>query len=104
MKPTRRVLPSVVLAAVAARYATTPEMLQARDRRPDVVRPRQVAMYLIREINQSSFPWIGMFFGGKDHTTVMYACRQVAARRQVNLELDMMIKLVIQELTDRRAA
>lgn len=104
MIPQRRVMPSVILAAVAARYGTTPELLRVRDGRRNTVYPRQVAMYLLRTVNQSSFPWIGMFFGGKDHTTVMYACRQVEARRQVNHELDLLIKLVMQELVDRRVA
>lgn len=104
MTPMRRVMPSVILAAVAARYGTTPELLKMRDRRPDVVLPRQVAMYLMRQINQNSFPWLALFFGDKHHTTVMYACRRVAARRILNPGLDLMIELVIQDLVDRRVA
>ena len=42
-----------------------------------IVRPRQVAMYLCKELTGSSFPEIGNEFGGKDHTTVMHSCRKV---------------------------
>ncbi len=50
---------------------------QRRDQK--VVRPRQVAMYLCKELTGSSYPEIGNQFGGKDHTTVMHACRKVEA-------------------------
>lgn len=42
-----------------------------------IVRPRQVAMYLCKELTGASFPEIGSEFGGKDHTTVMHSCRKV---------------------------
>jgi len=48
-----------------------------RDQR--IVRPRQVAMYLCKEITGASYPEIGTQFGGKDHTTVIHACRKVEA-------------------------
>ncbi len=44
-----------------------------------VARPRQVAMYLARELTMRSLPEIGKRFGGRDHTTVLHACRRVAA-------------------------
>ena len=40
--------------------------------------PRQIAMYLVRELNGTSLPTIGMEFGGRDHTTVIHACDKVA--------------------------
>ncbi|MFN8613855.1 MAG: chromosomal replication initiator protein DnaA [Vulcanimicrobiota bacterium] len=48
---------------------------QRRDQR--IVRPRQVAMYLCKELTGASYPEIGTQFGGKDHTTVIHACRKV---------------------------
>jgi len=44
-----------------------------------VARPRQVAMYLARELTERSLPEIGRRFGGRDHTTVLHACRRIAA-------------------------
>jgi chromosomal replication initiator protein len=49
-----------------------------RDRTRGVALPRQVAMYLLREVANVSLPQIGQALGGRDHTTVMYACDKVA--------------------------
>lgn len=54
------------------------EMSSARRAR-SVVRPRQIAMYLARELTLRSLPTIGRFFGNRDHTTVMHACRTIEA-------------------------
>ena len=55
--------------------------LQGKSRSRSIVRPRQIAMALARELTQHSLPEIGDYFGGRDHTTVMHACSQVKALR-----------------------
>ena len=51
-------------------------------RRPRVIAyPRQIAMYLSKKLTQKSYPEIGELFGGKDHTTVLHACKKVAELR-----------------------
>jgi chromosomal replication initiator protein len=67
-----------VLRAVAEVFGLSPEDLLGRSRSRDVALPRQVAMYLIREEVNASLPQIGEAMGGRDHTTVMYACEKVA--------------------------
>jgi chromosomal replication initiator protein len=52
---------------------------QSAQRSRRVARPRQVAMYLSRELTMRSLPEIGRRFGGRDHTTVLHACRRIAA-------------------------
>ena len=47
-----------------------------------MVRPRQIAMYLLREELKSSYPLIGQKFGGKDHTTAIYACEKIGRELQ----------------------
>ncbi len=86
-------LPTIgaIQRAVAEFYGVRVEDLRSRGRNKTIVLPRQVAMYLCREIVKSSLPDIGDEFGGKDHTTVIHACEKVkrklaaedAFRRQV---------------------
>ena len=66
-----------ILQAVADHYGVSPTSLKSKGRSKEVVLPRQVAMYLIRQITQASLPEIGSFFGGRDHTTVLYATQKI---------------------------
>ena len=54
--------------------------MRSRRRTKAVVQPRQIAMFLCRDMTKMSLPEIARNFGGKDHTTVLHACRQVEAR------------------------
>jgi len=69
--------PEEVVKLVAQYYKLTLDKLLSRDRSRDVARPRQVAMYLLREDAKISFPQIGEVLGGRDHTTVMYAIDKI---------------------------
>ena len=55
--------------------------LRAKKRTLSIVRPRQIAMFLVRELTSHSFPEIGEYFGGKDHTTVLHSCNKIAGER-----------------------
>jgi DnaA-like protein len=57
-----------------------PDLISAR-RTADVVRPRQIAMYLAKNLTPNSLPVIGRKFGGRDHTTVLHAVRKIEALR-----------------------
>ncbi len=70
--------PSQVVNAVANAFGISQKQLLSKDRSHSVVLPRQVAMYLMREEAKATLPEIGESLGGKDHTTVMYACGKVA--------------------------
>ena len=71
------VKPAEVVDMVAKTFNLSVDRLLSPDRSRDVALPRQIAMYLMRETN-ISLPQIGMALGGRDHTTVMYACEKVA--------------------------
>ena len=62
---------------VGARFHVKIADLKSRRRSKTLVHPRQIAMYLCRELTDSSYPEIGRQFGGKDHTTIIHACKQV---------------------------
>lgn len=67
-----------VLTAVCDYYRVSAEDLKGRGRNKEVVTPRQMAMYLLREATGSSLPQIGEVLGGRDHTTVMYSVEKIA--------------------------
>lgn len=67
-----------VVTAVSSVFGVPSDRLFGRDRTREVALPRQVAMYLMREDANISLPQIGEALGGRDHTTVMYACDKVA--------------------------
>ena len=68
-------------------------------RRPaNIARPRQIAMYLAKELTQKSLPEIGELFGGRDHTTVLHAVRKMAAERQLMTELNQQLHVLEQTL------
>jgi chromosomal replication initiator protein len=69
-----------IQAAVAAHYGVTAQELLSTARTARVAWPRQVAMYLARELTGESLPAIGRQFGGRDHTTVLHAWRRTGAR------------------------
>jgi chromosomal replication initiator protein len=79
MLPRRtEVHPEEVVRRVAQSFGVTMEHLLSRDRSRQVALPRQIAMYLLREESNVSLPKIGETLGGRDHTTVMYACDKIA--------------------------
>lgn len=67
-----------VLTAVCEYYRIGADDLKGRGRNKEVVTPRQMAMYLLREATGASLPQIGEFLGGRDHTTVMYSVEKIA--------------------------
>ena len=68
-------------------------------RRPaSIARPRQIAMYLAKELTQKSLPEIGELFGGRDHTTVLHAVRKIAGERQQHTELNQQLHVLEQTL------
>lgn len=69
--------PEQVMSQVAGAFGVTVENLKGTDRRQEIVLPRQIAMYLLREEANYSLPKIGEAMGGRDHTTVLYACQKV---------------------------
>lgn len=72
------ITPEYVIETVADFFGVNRSSLIGRSRARDIAFPRQVAMYLMRELGDLSLPRIGDELGGRDHTTVMYACDKVA--------------------------
>ncbi len=69
-------------------YGVFPPDLKLRGGSQSIVFPRQVAMYLAKQLTLASLPKIGREFGGKHHTTVLSAIKKIEARRRTDLDLD----------------
>jgi chromosomal replication initiator protein len=67
--------------AVASRFHVKISDLKSKRRTKTLVYPRQIAMFLCRNLTDASFPEIGRDFGGKDHTTIIHACKQMKKSR-----------------------
>ena len=72
--------------------------MYSRKRPANIARPRQIAMFLAKELTQKSLPEIGELFGGRDHTTVLHAVRKIAAERQTLSELNQQLHVLEQTL------
>ncbi len=86
----------IIIAVVADHLGVPASTILSSTRRQEVVFARQAAMYLCRKLLHYSFPHIGTIFGGKDHSTVIYACRKIdalkAAKPDIRHQLDMLNK------------
>ena len=83
---------------VANYYKIKKEDFLAKKRTRNVAYPRQIAMYISRELTDYSLPRIGEFFGGRDHTTVIHACEKIGKERKEDAELEKVIKIFVSQL------
>jgi chromosomal replication initiator protein len=72
--------------------------MYSKKRPANIARPRQIAMFLAKELTQKSLPEIGELFGGRDHTTVLHAVRKIGAERQTVSELNQQLHVLEQTL------
>jgi chromosomal replication initiator protein len=91
----RRVNMDTVLRAVADKFQLQPSQLKQKTNAQQIAYPRQIAMYLIKELTQSSLPEIGRMFGGKHHTTVLHSVHKIEKLRQRDADLNRLIHSVI---------
>ena len=83
---------------VADYYKIKVADMYSKKRPASIARPRQIAMYLAKELTQKSLPEIGELFGGRDHTTVLHAVRKISAERQKVTELNQQLHVLEQTL------
>ena len=83
---------------VADYYRIKMAELLSKKRNRNLTRPRQIAMSLARELTNMSLPEIGYSFGGKDHSTVIHACKTISSLRIIDTSIDADYKILIQTL------
>lgn len=83
---------------VADYYKIKVADMYSKKRPASIARPRQIAMYLAKELTQKSLPEIGELFGGRDHTTVLHAVRKISSERQQLADLNQQLHVLEQTL------
>lgn len=86
-RPQKNISVKNIVDKVAEYYGIDEESIYEKTRRREVVRPRQVIMYLLREDFNISYPTIGTKLGGRDHTTVIHSCEKIKREIVVDSEL-----------------
>jgi len=94
----RQVSVEVIQKTVADFFKIKTADMYSKRRHAHIVLPRQIAMYLAKELTQKSLPEIGEAFGGRDHTTVLHAMRKIAEQRQHDADLNHQIHVLEQTL------
>lgn len=93
----RPITAELIQEVVAKYYNLRPEDLKTKKRNRAVAYPRQIAMYLCRELTELSLPKIGECFGGRDHTTVLHAYEKITTE----LQADLALQRIITDLTNQ---
>ncbi|OHA09154.1 MAG: hypothetical protein A3B37_01270 [Candidatus Sungbacteria bacterium RIFCSPLOWO2_01_FULL_59_16] len=96
--PQQFISPKKIVRAVAEFYDITEKELINRSRKKEIVKPRQIAMYLLREELKCSFPFIGERLGKKDHTTAIHAYKKIIADLTASPELDAELKTLKEKI------
>ncbi len=94
----RTVSPALILEKVSQRYGFSVEEICGKSRRRPLVTARQVAMYVIRELTDLSYPAIAREFGGRDHTTVMHAVSKIESLMAERKPIFHQVQAIVQEL------
>ncbi|OGG40936.1 hypothetical protein A2116_02510 [Candidatus Jorgensenbacteria bacterium GWA1_49_17] len=87
-----------VIKAVADFFEVSPNDLTGRSRKSEVVEPRQVCMYLLRDVLKLSYPHIGEKLGNRDHTTAIHACEKIAKDINQNPSLNQKVILIKEKM------
>lgn len=93
----QKITPELIQKVVAEHFQMKIEDMTSKKRNRPIAYPRQISMYLCRELTDLSLPKIGEVFGGRDHTTVIHACDKISK----SMESDLQVKRVINELIKR---
>ena len=96
----KTVTPEKIKKTVCRHYGIKISDIESSKKTNNIAYPRQIAMYLIREMTDYSLPKIGQFFGGKHYTTVLYACEKIENEMKTDRNLAEIIEAIKEEVND----
>jgi chromosomal replication initiator protein len=88
----------MVLRAVASFFSLKPAQLKAKNNSKPIAVPRQIAMFICKELTHQSLPQIGRDFGGKHHTTVLHSIRKIDSLRKKDSEISAAVNAIVKSL------
>ncbi|OGZ60981.1 MAG: hypothetical protein A2919_00565 [Candidatus Spechtbacteria bacterium RIFCSPLOWO2_01_FULL_43_12] len=97
-RPAKPITHKKLFQVVSNFYEIKEKELLGKNRKREIVVPRQVAMFLMRKEMKSSYPSIGQRFGGKDHTTVIHACEKIEKEMRENNDFEQELGFIKQQL------
>ena len=92
----------LIMKVIAEHYNLSSSEIRGKKRNKNIVLPRQLCMYITREITDFSTTEIGNEFGGRDHTTVMHACQKIEELLRTDPSMDSTIQLLIKEIKNKK--
>jgi chromosomal replication initiator protein len=98
VSPVKITNPKKIIQIISEFYDIKEKELQDSSRKKEIVKPRQIAMYLLREVLKCSYPFIGKKFGGRDHTTAIHACEKIKRELEKDENLREEINLIQQRV------
>ncbi|MEK7674041.1 MAG: chromosomal replication initiator protein DnaA [Patescibacteria group bacterium] len=90
----RNVTPKKIVKTITEFYSLKEDDMVKKTRKKEVIRPRQIAMYLLRDLGKMSYTSIGEFFNNRDHTTIIYSCEKIEKEVIHNLDLTQEIEII----------
>ena len=96
--PERKISVESIMRAVAEKFNMQPAQLKMKSNTKQIAYPRQIAMYLVKELTHASLPEIGRYFGGKHHTTVLHSVQKIEELRQRDEVLNNLIQSLMDSL------
>lgn len=94
----KEITPTFIINVVAEHFGVKPEDITSKKRNSEFVQPRQVVMYLCREMTDNSLITIGKILGKKDHTTVIHGIKKIETEMETNEELRNKIDIIIKKI------
>ncbi len=98
----RNITLDIILRSVAEYFGLSQNDLRGKKRTKAIAFPRQIAMYLAREMTEYSTTEVGIEFGGRDHTTVMYACQKIENAMKTDSTLEPLIQAIKRKIKEHR--
>ena len=97
----REITPQLIIEVVSEHYHISVDQMISKNRSSDIAKPRQIAMYLCKNMTSNSLDVIGSLLGGRDHSTVVYAIQQVEKSMENNKKNKIVIEDIIKNIRDR---